>query len=502
MKAWPYLRDTYGAKAAFLGGKGGGKTLTCSAAIMDRVQKYPGCKGFAAAATYDQAIESCITEMLTVCDVLKIKVTYKKEMILDRKPHKHVYHFPEFESVVCVRSADNMDMIEGSKWDFAVLEEGSLWNEADMSTAFSRVRRGRADHMKLIAGLAEDEDFWLYDYIERGGFQYFQVSTKENMQNLPREYLDELRRMFPGELGKRYIDGDKVSLRKMPVHPVYKHEIHRNSYLSRRLTGYDPYRPLYITFDFNVAPVTVTLWQVKPVKFSVIRTEKATGLPFETTEIKNIICQVDEFEEWRFGTRGACKAIYEKYRDHSAGGVITGDASGNARDTRNVSMTDWSIIHEELAQKIPTLVLKKGLIINRNKSRKNRTDPNRSLAKYDNPPLKNSIENLNRVLLDGDGHPGMVFLPESRYESGGAAASVAATKYKADGSVDESPDKKDGTVGEKKKRKQTHYWATCRYTAWLLSPPSTHRVTDPAGRGRSDFEMDSDKKFNRRKPIM
>lgn len=493
-ECWPYIRDTYGAKAALIGGKGGGKTTVAAAMLIERAQKYPGSKSFIAAATYQQAIESCATELVEVADIMGINTVYRKEMVIDRLPHKHVYYLPDYESVICIRSADNMDMIEGSKWDACAIEEVIFWKEADLSTALSRVRRGKGDHAKIIVGLAESEEFWVYDYLNRAGFKLWEVDTRENAQNLPEGYIDDLRRMYPGELGERYIAGRRVNISRQPVQSNYSDEIHRKGVWSRRLTGYDPNRHLYVSFDFNIAPVTVTVWQVKPVRVRVIRREEKTGLQREVKVIKNVICQIDEIEEWMDGTTGACNQFMERYGDHIAGGVVTGDASGDASDTRNPSVTDWSIIADSVGS-LNNMVVKKGVVLNRGKATRRKSRRDKPLARYSNPPLRDSILNLNRVLLDGDGHPGIVFLPSSVYESGGCAASVSAVRYKADGSVDEQSDKKEGTVGDKKKRKQTHYWATVRYIVWYLSPPASNAVTDPMKGGRSNYKMEDTRVF-------
>jgi len=496
LKCWPYMRDTFGAKVALLGGKGGGKTITCAAGLIDRAQKYLGSKYFIAAATYQQAIESCATELVEACDIMNIKVIYRDKMTIDRKVHKHVYYFPDFHSVICIRSADNMDMIEGSKWDGAAIEEATFWDPHDLRTALSRLRRGVGDGCRFIAAMAEGEEFWLYEWLDQNNFKQYTVNTYENAHNLPEGYISDMEKMYPGDLGRRYLLGERVSIARIPTLPNYQDKIHRSGKLSKLHTVYDPYRVLYVSVDFNVAPCTATLWQVKPVEFTVIRKDPSTGLPRKTSEIKNVIFQVDEFEEWMSATRGLARQIREKYGSHRSGMVVIGDASGNARRPNEVSLTDWKVFATEF-EGMPDVVIKKGLVVNKGRRKKKSSD--NKLAKYTNPPVKDTIDNLNSLLLDADGHPGIVFLPTSRYESGGCAASCSSTRYKADGTIDETADKQEGTVDEKKKRKQTHYWDTTRYIAWYLRPPGARTVRDPShSKSGSRYKMLEEENEGRR----
>lgn len=466
---WPLIRDTVSVKAAIIGGKGAGKTFTAAAFLLDRAQRYPNSKAYIAAATYQQAVESCAYQLTKVAKIMGLNFKYRKEMVLDDLAHRYVYYFPDFNSTVCIRSADNMDMIEGSEWDAGVIEEIQLWNLGDLATALARLRRGVGDHARMIVGLPEDEEHPQYEFLENNRFLVREIGTRENLANLPEEYLEDLMRMYPGEQGKRFISGERVSLHSLPVQASYESEKHKNGPVSKRLCYYDPSRPIVISFDFNVAPCCVTVWQVKNYKFTVIRKDEITGQLEETYEIKEVIAQIDEFEGWRIGTKGTCELIYETYGDHDAGGIIIGDASGDHKDTRTVTESDWTIIKEELGD-ISDMTIKKGLVTNKKARSGNRSarrkDPGAALQKYSNPPLKDSIDNLNRALVDSDGDPGIVFMPKSKYESGGASASMSSTKYTPEGKVDESPDRQSG-----KKVRRTHYWATVRYAIWYLLPP-------------------------------
>lgn len=496
---WPILSSKFGLRWAVIGGKGAAKTMLLAAWLLDGAQKFRGSKAFLAASSYQQAIDSCAVELVKAATIMDIELIYRDVTVLDSIKHTNVYILPEYGSSICIRSADRMNLIEGSKWDRGAIEEVSFWWDrergfADLKTAVSRVRRSVGDNGIGIVGMPEDEEHPMYEFLERwttvlpdGTKLFKEISMLENLHNLPDGYEEDLHVLYPGDEGRRYIEGKRISLHRLPVLTNFRIRVHKSGKLSERYTSYDPYLPLLISFDFNVAPCCVTIWQIKMIRFK----DKNSPQGYMDREI---MCQIDEFEGWRIGTEGVCDLILEYYEDHRSGGVIVGDASGNAEDTRSVGVTDWSIIEQKLGS-LHNMSVKKGLIVNRRKSsmrgRRRRSNEKDKLAKYNNPPLKDSIINLNRLLLDGRGYPSVLFLPESKYESGGAAKSCSYMKYKPDGRLDESNDKKSG-----REVVRTHYFATARYAAWHFSPPKKTRTRgEDKDKVQKDYELNAQNVF-------
>lgn len=93
---------------------------------------------------------------------------------------------------------------------------------------------------------------------------------------------------------------------------------------------YDPSLPLHISFDFNVNP----------------------GVHILIMQIKNkLIWQVDEIRSLspHNNTEGACDVFTGKYRTHSSGLFVYGDASGRSQDTRSEEgHNDFTIIENKL----------------------------------------------------------------------------------------------------------------------------------------------------------
>jgi phage terminase large subunit-like protein len=465
-----------------IGGKGSGKTQTGGGLLAYWVQAMPGCKLFMAAATYNQSAESSAVKLIMTCKMMGLNFKYREKMTIDNLPHQHVYHFPDFGSNICIRSADNMDMIEGSEWNGGVIEEVQLWKENDVNTAFARIRRDKIQLFRFLAGLPEDEEFWMYDWFRRNEFDYYELDTRENAHNLPADYIPGLRRMYPGAKGERYIEGKPVSLNTTPIFS-YDKSLHSDK-LARALKGYDPYRVIFLVFDFNVNPCCASVWQVKEVEQTTDKGE---------TLLDRVVVQIDEYEDWGGGTRSICQSFIKDYEDHIFGIEIFGDATGNSEDTRNASVTDYTIIAAEF-KGFPNVIIRQGLLINR--SRRNRSRKARQ-NRFSNPPVKQSIQHANSLMIRSDGTTGVVFMLTSKFVSGGCSKSVRMLRYSPNGTIDEKNDRLEG-----REKTRTHFAATFRYMTWFMTGGKDGgKVVVPGRRGVGATEIGALRSGKTDKPV-
>ncbi len=75
--------------------------------------------------------------------------------------------------------------------------------------------------------------------------------------------------------------------------------------------------------------------------------------------------------------------------------------------------------------------------------------------------MRDTIVLVNSILLDGDAR--ILFMPESKYPSGGLPRAVAAAKYNMQSRIDDANDKE-----EDHKLPRTHYVDDLRYLAWRM----------------------------------
>jgi len=480
------------AEVGAVGAKGSGKSFTFGMASNARVQKYPGFKMAIVANSYDQAWGSGAEKLAKVARAMGIEFQVRGEMMIDDFKHRNVYYFPKFNSKVCILSFDNIDLIEGTEWDGFWFEEIQDCDIADIQTAVSRARRGVCPPFFYYAGMPDDKNHPMYDYFEERGIPVYEPPFEENQHNVEPTYKAQLKRTYRGTDVDRYLDGKRVALFKQEVVPDMRWGMHvegrhesvnaRAATLTERLCTYDPYRKFILGIDFNVAPMCMSVWQIKEWDFA-----QHTA---EDRRVKPVLCQVDEYELWNATTKIMMEDFLNDYEDHPGGGMIVGDATGNRRDTRSPSETDWTIIKKALAPLysfgvVPGLVKKRKQGQNKGGGRRGSGG-----ITYSNPNRRETINLLNNFMIDGDGDPRILFLPDSNFESGGAASSVGNAEYDMTSKVDDSNDKSDD-----RSLPRTHFFDGVRYVVYFVNGRLIHPDKDEVRGNMGGAEVETKNTF-------
>ena len=473
----PHILGDY-AELAAVGAKGSGKSFTLAMAQVARIQKYPGIKIGLVANSYDQAWGSGAEKLANVARAMGIDFTVRGEMMIDDFKHRNVYYFPEFNAKVCILSFDNIDLIEGTSWDGFHFEEVQDCDIGDMQTAVSRARRGVCPPFFYYAGMPDDKNHPMYDYFEERGIPIYEPSFYENQENVEPSYAANLKRNYRGTDVDRYLEGKRVALFKQSVIPDMRWGMHveghhesvnaRAGTLTERLCTYDPYRKIILGIDFNVSPMCMGAWQIKEWDFA-----QHTA---EDRRVKRVLCQIDEFEVWNATTPDMMDEFLLDYDEHPGGGVIVGDATGNRRDTRSPSETDWTIIKKKLSvidrfAVIPGLVKKRKGSVSGGSGRGGNAG-----VTYTNPNRRKTINLLNNFMIDTDGDPRILFLPESDLPSGGLAKSVGSAEYDMTSKVDDSNDRSDDRT-----LPRTHFFDGARYVTYFVNDRFIRIDPDKAG---------------------
>lgn len=434
-------------RVAMIGGKGSGKTYAGAMFAAEMAQRYPGSLGMFASGTFPQVNKNISPHFREVMNRLGVKYSYHSQRTIQGRVYDKVFvvHLSRnVKSFVCLTSFENMDTIEGSEWDWQVYTEIQAADREDFEVAIARNRGKKANRGVFVDGLPANADHWQYQVLERDlNFRFFEPSLRENIHNVGQDYLDMLMRLYDKQKAQAYIEGKRISLNSNAVFYAFDYERHVQGKMSRVLTDYEPDRELIISFDFNLRPMSVSVWQPK------------VWVPEEGTESRTVYAQIDEFEVWEGGTPATVEKIIARYGNHTSGGIVIGDAAGRARNTVDPGKTDWSVIKEAFLP-IRKMKVKPGLI-------KRGTD-GQGRVTYSNPPVRDTLNRANALLMNANDEIGVVFLPESEFESGGVWRSVSRLKRTADGKIDKSIDKKEG-----RDVPRTHFSDTFRYFAYHIT---------------------------------
>ena len=546
-KFWEQLHENDIYRFGMVGGKGAAKSFSGSTFCYHWAQEHPNSVGCLVANSKRQARDSGGQHIVERGQQLGFDVEYYRSKKIDGQQLSVFYAIDidgkGFDAgdthVVLVRSLEAVKSMEGTEVDYLYIEEIQDGNKGGVQIALSR-NRGNAvtppdePNPVFIAGMTSSELHWMYELMEDGlglvpesdfdpdeddGVLY-EPTIFENKKNLGQATIDSYRQMMDPQTAEQHIHAERTSSKDNRVLHQYRDSVHRTGRMSQLCAYYDEYRDVIFMLDFNVRPMTATAWQEKPWSDEWLEDkyvpefndygelERVLEFPVANGEIDverdepieeydsfeeiarpdtEILAQVDEYEVWPDdemggGTEGLMRHIVSDYQEHGADIIINGDARGHHRDTRS-STSDWGIVRE-YAQRLDAMVIP-GL--------ESKMNVKKGVTKYDNPPKEDSINLLNRALMNAEGKTRICFLPESTFESGGAAASCASVERRADGSINDSVDKREG-----REKRRTHFFDCTRYAAWFYfdggspSADAFDQMLDEANENFGPIEKNAD----------
>jgi len=517
-----------------VGAKGSGKTFYGATFAFYFGQKYPGAEGVVVGNTDRQAKDAAGGPFLEVCKKLGYDAEYFRSKKI-RGQEESKFYIVDLDGdgyqdgktfKLFVRSMESVQAMEGSQYDFMWVEEIQQAEKANFVTANSR---NRGTHIAgeetknpiFIAGMTEGPEHWIYDMLEESmGFvkgEDFNPDEHdsllrepiltENKKNIGQAKIDEYYNTFSKSKAERLIHARRVSQNSNRALYEYKSKLHRKGRMSRLLTDYDPYDDLILSLDFNINPMCGSLWQRRAwnqkwshmnvqivwngnkVEEVLVHTEEDEVERYDRLSEyaepnQTVLAQVDELEVWNDdkmggGTRGLMRHVVREYSDkHQATLEVVGDAQGNSK-TAAATVTNWDIVRSFAAKFTDPLVIP-GLLTNRT------GQGLEGEIKYSNPPREDTLTHTNQLLQNAEGHARICFLPESQYESGGVAASVAAVEKKRNGKIDNKRDRSND-----RSKPRTHFFDTVRYLGYYFHNEIDH--------GQMDIgEMVEDMKRDRR----
>lgn len=147
------------------------------------------------------------------------------------------------------------------------------------------------------------------------GYVLFRAKTMDNADNLPVDYIENLRNSYPSNLLSAYLDGEFVNLAAGSVYPAFDRAL--NSTTERIKEG----EPLHIGLDFNVTKMAAVVHVLRD------------GKPFALDELTGV-----------FDTPAMVALIKSRFAGHQIN--VYPDASGNNRKSQNASESDISLLRQ------------------------------------------------------------------------------------------------------------------------------------------------------------
>ncbi len=234
---------------------------------------------------------------------------------------------------ISVVGLDVPERIEGSPWDWGILDEYGNMKEqawdANIRPALADrkggcwligVPEGRNHYYKMYKTAQEDTTG------EWGAYHWFSSDI------LPPEEIESAKKRMDTLTFQQEFEGSFVTFQGRVYYP-FQDEIHCGK------LNYDKNKPLILCFDFNVSPGICAIIQEQKIHY------KLGNKRFRNTGT-GIISEV--YIEKDSNTVKVCKGVLEQFGDHEGEVLCYGDASGGSKGSAKISGSDWDLVKEEL----------------------------------------------------------------------------------------------------------------------------------------------------------
>lgn len=340
--------------ALYQGGYGSGKTFCGSLLGILLALKYAGIKGLVGAQTFPLVRDTTL-------------VTYQEHLDnMGLIPNYHYkYNVAKGElvffngSIILFRHLEEPNKLKSLNLGFVEIEEMSEVPESTFKMLLSRLRQKNHwgdDFQYRLFGHTNPEmsKGYIYKYFveqKHDNYRFIQAPTTQNIY-LPKHYVEELKNAYDEEYFRINVLGEFGDYTSGLVVKNFTSEN-----INPKITYLKDY-PIYITWDFNVDPMSCIIAHKTDDKVFFI-----DEIILENSTTQNTI---DEF--------------IRRYGNHEGDIIVTGDASGDNRSTQS-ELSNYMIIKNALKRHFKNQNIKF------------------CLRPY-NPPIKNRISAFNAMVCN------------------------------------------------------------------------------------------------------
>lgn len=218
--------------------------------------------------------------------------------------------------------------VRSFEFSMFIIEELTENDEAEVYEEISsRVGRLNHIHEKIVMSMTNPDDpsHWAYARFigkPRPNHHVYYSRTTDNPY-LPESYVRDLKENFDPLMARRMMDGEWLSIMQDVIYYAYDKDVQ----FVQKPYQFNHNEPIWLSFDFNIG-------DGKPLSCHLAQFINGVAHVFDEVVIDGA------------RTHEACEELHARgYFNVGARWIITGDASGNHRDTRGVR-SDFDIIRK------------------------------------------------------------------------------------------------------------------------------------------------------------
>ena len=202
------------------------------------------------------------------------EIAIENRLDINFQGQDHYYTLPWSKSKLYVATGERK--IRGPNWAYAAINELTLLSKDRFMDVVGRVRLKKASQPQIVScGTPEGISNEFYELFIANPMKNSRViygSTRENAINLNQDYVQSLEDSFDEVARKAYLEGMWINMNGSLFYYAYSPE--KNVW--RGVENED--MPVHVGIDFNVDPMTATIWQYDGVRLRGIDEITIAGL--------------------------------------------------------------------------------------------------------------------------------------------------------------------------------------------------------------------------------
>lgn len=300
----------------FSGPVGSGKSMALCFQAFQLATENPGCQGLIGAPTYRM--------MRDVTQVAFIDLLEENNIPYEFYKSENVIRIKEIGSEILLRSLDEPERLRGTNLAWFGLDELTFTTEEAWTRLEARLRDKRAKRLCGFGVWTPNGQDWVYRRFIKApvkGYECVRAKPHENKHILDvnPDFYERLQHSYDPRFYRQEVLGEYLNIAQGSVYECFDEQ--RNVAEQK----YDEHAVVFWSFDFNVTPLCAVVAQKWGKQIRVI----------------------DEIVLENATLADAVAGFKNRFGGHSAGVMVTGDASGRQR-----SVLGASSIYGELRNQI------------------------------------------------------------------------------------------------------------------------------------------------------
>lgn len=324
------------AETFFIGGIGSGKTFFIALRLLNALNEPPGAVCGLFAPTQKVINNSTLSAIKNAWRSFGLTEGINGDYVIGIRPpakwgiqspyQKHNKILTTRRGSFCIIDGlDNYDSQRGLELDEVFIDEYRDTKMEEVRNLFLGRMRGvayknlkKTHRIWYVTSPPEDPTYLINLKNNQKNIGFFFGSSKENEKNLPSGYLESLMNCYDSRVYEREALGMLVHINENKFMYCFDENKHVSD------IKYNDEYPIYLSFDFNVSPMTCSIWQ---------------------TDRRTFAHCIDEIYINNATVYDVIDIVKTRYPDCVY--YVTGDSNGGARTTVN-NYTAYQIINTEL----------------------------------------------------------------------------------------------------------------------------------------------------------